>query len=1229
MYLILQHLTVKSNQFYAHSLVFKQNGSLDLFGIMDNKNDAKIFRDLANDMDYLEPQADVVTKKFKNLSKQSAAMAKKISEAGNDSTQAKVKFTEMAESLETVSIKAKMAEVGIKALNVAKNMLLSLGATLVISGVFKLIDQIANASKYAKEKAEEVSEAWNEQNESITSNIKTLNGLSSEFDKLSKGVDTYGNNINLASEDYERYKEIVSEVTEMSPSLITGYDEEGNAIANKNNLIEDSIKLQKEELAIERDKATSKDSLWTLAQGSNYNYTDIIRDFQSEKSKFQSELGGIFKLSNSNDKSSLDKRNFITGLLGVDESDFDARGNATVNFYKKIEDNIEKVYQQATANTDIFTKEDIAKFKEYVNEHKVLQDQLDKQGQSLNPTLQQLPKTLTAYDELNDAQKEFITNYINGFKITPDNINSQEAMDAMRQQILSFTQSIADDPDIQNNIDKLFSLDTSSMSYGELKSSSNAILDTIANSLGLQGEDKNEFIIKFGFDDKGIDSAIEELSSYGFSADRLNGLTEDEIKIMYSLDNVGDYTLDEAIDKVHQIQDESSKASIPSFETISKQVDDLQSAYSTLTSTVTEYNQNAGKLSIDTLQSLLALEPQYLACLQTENGQLVINQQSVYDLVDAMKASAIQKLQTAASTDLLALADGNVESLSWAAKTAIAGMGDAMGTAGETASLAAQGLYNFGAGVVAASGGKLDLSSLSAKQKTVLDMYKNCASSVANIGTNMNLVSDATSKASGAASSLSSNLSSAKSSIESLISSVVTLIKKDYSDQIEALNNAKKAAQDRYESEKDAAEDAWDAKEKIYDEEEDKLKEQLDAYKKIIDTKKESIQESKDNKDYQKELDGKLKEITEVENKISEISNDASAEGIKKRLELEKTLADKKSDLDDFQSDRQYNLTTDALDKEYSAYEEAQNAKIDALNKQKDSEKEIHDKRMDYLEEENQRNQEYYEDRINRLQEESSYEGLIRQQAMQQITDNIQNTDLQSNALYQKLLQWNRQYGTGIDSDIKNSWMNAQKAMQEYGNSQQDVYQTLSYLINEMNSLESSTSGVTSAMKDLASAVKSINDIDTSAIGGGVVNAAIKGLNLNTVGNVFKLRGYSSGGVITQTAPAMLHGSNNSPEVVFNASQASKLYEYVKNIPSMSSSGISGLLSKFSNNISKNSVGFNNSPKMECNIIVQGNANEGTVGSIKDAVKQEFKKFSDNLVKLNQQNGNMLLPSQF
>lgn len=87
---------------------------------------------------------------------------------------------------------------------------------------------------------------------------------------------------------------------------------------------------------------------------------------------------------------------------------------------------------------------------------------------------------------------------------------------------------------------------------------------------------------------------------------------------------------------------------------VNDEIDAIQSAYSTLSKAVEEYNTN-GAYSLDTVQALLALEPQYLAMLVNENGQLSINEQAMRNLVQAQLEEAKSSLYQSAINEINAL----------------------------------------------------------------------------------------------------------------------------------------------------------------------------------------------------------------------------------------------------------------------------------------------------------------------------------------------------------------------------------------------------------------------------------------------------------------------------------------------------------------------------------------------------------------------------------------------
>ena len=89
------------------------------------------------------------------------------------------------------------------------------------------------------------------------------------------------------------------------------------------------------------------------------------------------------------------------------------------------------------------------------------------------------------------------------------------------------------------------------------------------------------------------------------------------------------------------------------LEVLNDQIDSLQSAYSDLTDIVESYNET-GYITFDQLQKLLEMEPQYLACLIDENGQLQLNEAAMTELANQRlndaEAQAIQQAITELGT---------------------------------------------------------------------------------------------------------------------------------------------------------------------------------------------------------------------------------------------------------------------------------------------------------------------------------------------------------------------------------------------------------------------------------------------------------------------------------------------------------------------------------------------------------------------------------------------------
>lgn len=227
--------------------------------------------------------------------------------------------------------------------------------------------------------------------------------------------------------------------------------------------------------------------------------------------------------------------------------------------------------------------------------------------------------------------------------------------------------------------------------YDELTSDQKEVVDAytaISNAIALIYKELdpnswNEMQIDKLFTTDGIEKTKDELvemakkgtldESTIQSYSKLNSTLEDSNMILNDGQSAASalcdemYALADAEDDAQssKLNEASTSFEIPDAETLKQQISDLnsaidsiQSAYDTLNSAIEEYNTNGGTLSIDTIQSLLSLSDEYLACLQVENGQLSLNADAMAQLAQAKLDDAQATAVTQAMTELQTIANG-------------------------------------------------------------------------------------------------------------------------------------------------------------------------------------------------------------------------------------------------------------------------------------------------------------------------------------------------------------------------------------------------------------------------------------------------------------------------------------------------------------------------------------------------------------------------------------------
>lgn len=322
---------------------------------------------------------------------------------------------------------ATLKTVGLQAATMALDAALSMGISLAIGGLISGIDYLVHRNEKLIESANEVTNTYRDQAKTLSEGIISLQEQKNDFDSLAKGVDEYGNNVSLTTDQYKQYQSIVSEILGYSPELIAGYDEEGNAIAKKNGLIEESIRLMKEERKQKLNEITTASNTKTIYKGVKSEYNNSQGDLTNEsfdvpvQSELHSPLNNYGKGpdSFSNIYTIQHFNSIIKDITGEDFLD----GEKLTDYLKRNEEIIKKNYDEIsrqmkqdvyTANGTIFglSKDDTQTFVNWLQEVYNSIDEVEKQSHGMDEQFNLFAQKSDAYEKLTNEQKNFITNYI-------------------------------------------------------------------------------------------------------------------------------------------------------------------------------------------------------------------------------------------------------------------------------------------------------------------------------------------------------------------------------------------------------------------------------------------------------------------------------------------------------------------------------------------------------------------------------------------------------------------------------------------------------------------------------------------------------------------------------------------------------------------------------------------------------------------------------------------------
>ena len=382
-----------------------------------------------------------------------------------------------------------------------------IGAIVAVGAVAIAAWNNIETSAEAAEKAGKKFDEYKKSVDSIQDNKKSADKVMPEFVELSAGVnpDT-GANISLTNDEMERYTELSNQIADMFPTLISGYDSQGNAIiklkdgvASLNEEYEKQLKIEEQKNIDENAKdyvenfnnITGNRGWWTGLKDSfgdtlNYMFTgnaiEIGKTVDNERAleilkgvqgKSVSELQEAYK---NLDMSPLEE-SMLEGL-GLDSNIADMTAEQWNTVHATITSKI------AELENDLSTSETQMK-------------------SIMNSYFNTLTLSGGSYDNMSDELTKNISTFINGLddnslKEMLDKAKGNDAVTVLKEYVTDISSKLANDPDAQLNLKNLLSINKDS-SIEDIEEIIGKDLDILSQKLG---KDKAELTIQLGLEGK-------------------------------------------------------------------------------------------------------------------------------------------------------------------------------------------------------------------------------------------------------------------------------------------------------------------------------------------------------------------------------------------------------------------------------------------------------------------------------------------------------------------------------------------------------------------------------------------------------------------------------------------------------------------------------------------------------------------------------------------------------
>lgn len=345
-------------------------------------------------------------------------------------------FTAKQEKIGTLGAKitSTFKGIGSAIASMAVSMVAVMAIQAAITGIATAIDKAIMSAKEASEVTGNVLSNYSKATSEIDSNLSSVDNMRERFEELSKGVTDSGKNVSLSTEQYQEYQDMVSQLVSINPALIQGYNDEQQAIINKNEAIQQTLDLLKQQRIQEANETVRGGSSTNDGHKRNYEaaYIDMEGQIDQANQELDNAKGGIASFlqkayKEASETGTNEASRFKKILESAAGQTFDeyadywkTRGSKKVEMdgfilgnSDKFGDNIQDIINQLN-DANLLSKDLASEGVNVERTWSAAMDTYDNASGSLKQIMQAALEANAQYYDLSQSQQAFLSDYVSG-----------------------------------------------------------------------------------------------------------------------------------------------------------------------------------------------------------------------------------------------------------------------------------------------------------------------------------------------------------------------------------------------------------------------------------------------------------------------------------------------------------------------------------------------------------------------------------------------------------------------------------------------------------------------------------------------------------------------------------------------------------------------------------------------------------------------------------------------